>query len=165
MRFFILFCCVVVSACNPPADRPVPVLANACDSCPKYTIKANTAIWFIEYDGCEDAVLTRGNLLDSVHTIDAAIERLNSQSGPVQLERVRTNGDTLYVRLVNGEHYTQRMGTTGANHYMLSMLYTLTDHFGYNVVHFDFTEGDHGGQPGFRDRGHHGAEQPKRICP
>jgi hypothetical protein len=161
-----------LSACGENSDAPgnkdsvaisAPVEKAGCDSCPQNAAKKNSYTWFADYTDCKQMSMLRGDLIDSVKTIDDAIGRLNTGE-KVKIEKVKTIGDTLYVRLVNGEWYTQRMGTTGATYYMYSVVFTLTDHFGYNVVHVDFEEGDHGGQPGFRDRKFRSTSEPLSIC-
>lgn len=52
-------------------------------------------------------------------------------------------GDTLYVSITDATFLTQQMGSSGAKVYLLEATYAFTELRDIDVVHFNFTEGDH----------------------
>ena len=58
---------------------------------------------------------------------------------------------TVRVLVVNGDYLTQRMGSDGAQDYLVAATYTLTDCPEITSVNFDFTQGDHA-EPGIYTR-------------
>jgi hypothetical protein len=61
----------------------------------------------------------------------------------VRPDFVKISHDTIFIRIKDSKHLTQRMGTTGARAFMSVTTYTLTELKGIRYVNFDFTEGDH----------------------
>ena len=71
------------------------------------------------------------------------VEYLNLVNPNVQLEYVKTSGDTAYVRIPDAMYFTQQMGSSGPFFYFASAVYNLTEVPGIRYVSFDFEEGDH----------------------
>ena len=132
--------------------------------CAEDSLKQNSFIWYPSVDPKGGIILKRGNKLSAVKNVDSAIT-LVAEKFKIKLKKIKTEGDTIFLEIVNTNYFTQQMGSTGSSEFMLSCIYTLTDHFGFNYVNFSFEEGDHGGQPGTRDRNHHHVESPTNICP
>lgn len=56
-----------------------------------------------------------------------------------------------FVQIINAEYLTQRMGSSGAQDYLASVTYTLTENKQIKKVNFFFEEGDQavpGSMPG-----------------
>lgn len=80
------------------------------------------------------------------------LERIINKSWPrVQIEFIRTSNDTVFVSIPDSEALTQQMGSAGAESFMISTTYSLTELKGINHVSYDFEEGDHA-VPGVYDR-------------
>jgi hypothetical protein len=145
-------------------DQPPPVTKSInCNTCLDHPQKAAGYGWFSDADNCGNIILYRGSLTDSIKNIEEAIARFNGAS-TLRIQKIGEKKDTLVVKLIHSEIYTQQMGTHGANEYMLSMIYSLTDHYGFNFVDVRFEEGDHGGQPGVFSRNKTGVGKPGKIC-
>lgn len=86
-------------------------------------------------------------------TLDAPsmIAFLNSKNPNVQLQYVKTSGDTLYVSIPDALYLTQQMGSTGPALFFAETVYNLTELPGIRYVSFDFEEGDHA-SPGVLSR-------------
>lgn len=82
---------------------------------------------------------------------DILIRRLNSCWLSVQLQYVTTSHDTLFVKIPYSRCLSERMGTSGANQYLSSAVYTLAEVKGITHVNFDFEEGEHA-SPGTLER-------------
>jgi hypothetical protein len=77
--------------------------------------------------------------------------RLNPRPGSPGIALVRVKDGTAYLRVVDGEQLTQRMGSTGAACYLAEATFTLTSLEEIDRVHVGFLEGDHA-NPGFYAR-------------
>ena len=62
---------------------------------------------------------------------------------PPKVKLGKIEKGTAFVEVINAEYLTQRMGTSGAQDYLASVTYTLTENPGIKVIHFVFDEGDH----------------------
>ena len=66
-----------------------------------------------------------------------------ASTGDVKLDLIKLSADTIFVRIKDSEHLTQRMGTAGAKGFISVATFTLTELKGIRYVNFDFIEGDH----------------------
>ena len=61
----------------------------------------------------------------------------------IKLVLIKTSNDTLYVSIPDSEFLGQRMGSAGAQAYMASTTYNLTELKNIKYVNFDMEAGDH----------------------
>jgi hypothetical protein len=80
-------------------------------------------------------------------SVPAVISFLNKANPDIKLELVKSSNDTLFLKIADAEHLTQRMGSTGPTMYFAAAVYNLTEVPGVRYVNFDFPEGDHA-EPG-----------------
>jgi len=71
------------------------------------------------------------------------IQLLNNNSDSIYLDYIKTSHDTIYVHIPHSEMLTERIGSTGAEMYLASTTYSLTELKNIKYVNFDFEEGDH----------------------
>jgi len=81
----------------------------------------------------------------------AVVTYLNTTNSNVQLELVKTSGDTAYLKIPDATFLTQQMGSTGSMMYLATVVYNLTEIPGIKYVNCDFEVGDHAG-PGTYSR-------------
>jgi hypothetical protein len=74
---------------------------------------------------------------------EAVIGFLNKRYPNVQLQLVKTSGDTLYMSIPEATYLTQQMGSSGPQIYFADVVYNLTEIPGIRYVNFNFEEGDH----------------------
>jgi hypothetical protein len=80
------------------------------------------------------------------------IEKIVNKTWPkVQIKYLKTSKDTVFIAIPNSEVLTQQMGTSGAEAFMISTTYSLTDLKGIKYVSYDFEIGDHA-NPGVYSR-------------
>ena len=79
---------------------------------------------------------------DSLTTV-AVIGFLNKTNPNIQLSFINQSNDTVFIKIPDAEHLTQRMGSTGPTMYFANAVYNLTEIPGVRYVNFDFEEGDH----------------------
>ena len=56
---------------------------------------------------------------------------------------MKVEGETVYIKIFKDDILTQRMGTSGAESYINSILYTLFSVEAVKCIDLDFKEGDH----------------------
>lgn len=104
-----------------------------------------TELWKFEFDSvANDMQIVTLRSFDK-DTLQAAtvINFLNQQYPEVKLEYVKTTADTVCTKIPDSDYLSQHMGSAGADFYLKSATYLLTDLKGINYVSFDFREGDH----------------------
>lgn len=79
------------------------------------------------------------------------IAALNENFSDVQLQLKKISHDTIYVSIPDSKKLTQEMGSTGAENYLASAVYNLTELKNVKYVNFEMKEGDHAG-PGVFSR-------------
>lgn len=115
--------------------------------------------WYSEVGSKEGDLLVRGKRLDRiVNDIDKLIYAINGSDkdpelfrareheepiGPPKLKLIGIEGEVLSVEVINDEYLTQRMGSTGANEFLATATFTLTEYDNIKIVNFIFEEGDH----------------------
>jgi hypothetical protein len=132
--FLILVFMILMTACNNREKSKkdvgqMPMWDFDCDSISKLrNVNADT--------------LTYAKLIKGIN--DKYLEK-------VYLEFVKISQDTIFVAIKNSTYLTQQMGTCGANQYIISTTFALTELTHINNVAFDFVAGDHA-WPGINNR-------------
>ena len=124
------------------------------------SLPENDHIWHVEVDSSAGTeALVRGGKIDAIRNdVEKLVVALNgTDKAPGTL---RTDGDrepndlpkgrllsitehTASVEVINAEYLTQRMGSSGAQAYLASVTFTLTENPQIKKVKFIFEEGDH----------------------
>ena len=107
---------------------------------------SSEAIWRYEYNQqTEEFEVKQLRSVDRGTLTGETLEKIINKSWPkVQIKFIRTSNDTAFIFIPDSEVLTQQMGTAGAEGFMISTTYSLTELKGINHVSFDFKEGDHG---------------------
>jgi hypothetical protein len=64
-------------------------------------------------------------------------------NAPLKVKLLNVKDHTASVEIINAEYVTQRMGSSGAQAYLASITFTLTENPQIKKVNFIFEEGDH----------------------
>lgn len=76
--------------------------------------------------------------------VKAMVDSLNAAKGDnPKMAYLKTECGTVFVKVIDSDLLTERMGTTGAESYLAAATYSFTSLQGIARVHFDFEEGDH----------------------
>jgi hypothetical protein len=156
-RHLIYIIIISLFACNRgnKTETASDSLSNesAQSHAPQPVAVISDPVWSLEFD-----TVTQVSYLKPLRTIDEGTAKvqdmitiLNKAWPEVQMKLVKVSGDTVYVRISESSMLTQQMGTTGAEAYMSTATYTLTEPRGIKYVNFDFREGDHA-MPGTYER-------------
>src|SRR5690554_1393284 len=123
------------------------------DTLPVFSYNPEQAIWVLDYDSITNAeqVRKQKHISEDSLTIQVITSLLNETYPFVQIGKVESVRDTVFVHIPNSEVLTQQMGTYGAFEYLVAATYSYTDLQGIEFVVFDFKEGDHAA-PGLYDR-------------
>lgn len=141
----VIIAAAIIYVLSRQADRPVYDMSYA---------------WYVDYDAkTGDALMIRGEnvdeIKDDINTLIAALNASDGDpafsrspgdqgpNGPPKIKLRNIENGTVHIEVVNGEYLTQRMGTSGAQDYLATVTYTLTEHPGISRVDFLFEEGDH----------------------
>jgi hypothetical protein len=103
------------------------------------------ALWKYDYNQQTDEFeLIQLRSVDRDTLTGKALENIINTSWPrVNIAFLRTSNDTAYLSIPYSEVLTQQMGSAGAESFMISTTYSLTELKGINYVSFHFAEGDH----------------------
>ena len=71
------------------------------------------------------------------------VELINVNYDSIHIDYLRTSHDTVYLAIPHSETLTEKSGDTGAENFMASTVYSLTEVKGIRFVNFEFKGGDH----------------------
>ena len=102
-------------------------------------------IWKYDYNQqTEEFEVKQFRPVDSDTLTGETLEKIINKSYPkVQIKFIRTSNDTAFISIPDSKVLTQQMGSAGAESFMVSTTYNLTELKDINYVLFDFEEGDH----------------------
>jgi hypothetical protein len=111
------------------------------------------AIWGYEYNQqTEEFELKQLRSVDRDSLTGETLEKIINKSFlKVQIKFIRTSNDTAFISIPDSKVLTQQMGSAGAESFMISTTFSLTELKDINYVSFDFEEGDHA-RPGVYNR-------------
>jgi spore germination protein GerM len=133
----------------------------------KHALRDTSSIWYVEADSGGTEALVRGGKIDAIkHDVKKLVAALNASgkypgisrtpgnrepNGRPQVKLTKIKNDVAFIEVVNAEYLTQRMGSSGAQAYLASVTFTLTENPRIKKVNFIFEEGDHA-MPGIYSR-------------
>jgi len=148
----IVFVCCVIFSCNSNENKTEEVqeetvkdtLSASSDSL--RTVINHPMIWTVneEKTGKEKLSKPEGIKLDTFSSVHL-VQLINSNFPDIHLDLVKISSDTVYVKIPDSKKLTEEMGSTGAEEYMASATYTLTELKNIKYVNFAMKEGDHAG--------------------
>jgi hypothetical protein len=162
IKKLLTICCVslILFSCNSSEDKTQEqvieqttvdsaVVDTRADTA--LTIVTSPMIWTIDDNDPENEKLKKPEAkLDTVSSTNL-VQLLNKSYPDVQMDLLKISHDTMYVKIPDSKKLTQQMGSTGAQNYLASATYTLTEHKNVKYVNFNMKEGDHAG-PGVFSR-------------
>jgi hypothetical protein len=137
---------------TPPEQEVTDTVSseNPVDS--MRTIINRSMIWTVQPQGSEKQKLkapdsTQINTYSSAQLIDL----LNANYPDIHLDFVKISHDTMYVKIPDSNVLANQIGDTGAENYLASTTYTLTEMKNIHFVKIDMKAGDHA-EPGVYSR-------------
>jgi hypothetical protein len=160
---FVLFAIsmIVLLSCNPGSNKKnanpdietadtVFEPANDTGGDSSLIMKNKSLLWQVE--GTEALKLHKPRVpgIDTM-SVKNLLQLINNNYDSIHLDYIKTSHDTIYVHIPQSEMLTERIGSTGAEMYMASATWSLTELKGIKYINFDFEEGDHA-SPGVYSR-------------
>jgi spore germination protein GerM len=123
-----------------------------------YTDRSYT--WYVDYnEKSDDVFMVPGTRIheikNDVHKLVAALNGSDADpgsfrtpaeregAGAPKIKLMKVEHGVAFVEIINAEQVTQRMGSSGAQDYLASVTYSLTENRQIKKVNFIFEEGDH----------------------
>jgi hypothetical protein len=164
MKYDLLFITVIIScslwiSCNTHNEEkpvtPVEIEDTVFESstpAPDSNLHINNEPRLWQVDNTNGFKLQKPGV-PGIETMAAkdVIRLINDNHDSIHLNYLKTSHDTIYVQIPHSEMLTERIGSTGADAYMASTTYSLTELKGIHYVNYDFKEGDHA-SPGVYSR-------------
>jgi hypothetical protein len=100
-------------------------------------------IWSVEFDTISSKFYMKETNSLKSQTLNQVIEKLNEENPQIILKLNRISNDTVFVQIDDSEFLTEQCGTAGADSYLASVIYNLTEFKNIEYVNFDFELGDH----------------------
>ena len=102
-------------------------------------------LWVSDYDTIKNEFYLKQQRKVNADTLTAAtlINDLNAAWENIKLVLLKTSNDTLYVSIPDSKFLGEQMGSAGAQAYMASTTYSLTELKGIDYVNYDMKAGDH----------------------
>jgi hypothetical protein len=152
--FLIILGCTDTKQAKPVLDEPAnetTVMADSNES--SFVYNESEAIWGFVIDTLTgDEKLVQLKPVENEALTGEKIEKIINNTWPrVQIKFLKTSNDTAFISIPESEVLTQQMGTAGAESFMVSTVYSLTEIKGIKFVSFDFEMGDHA-SPGVYNR-------------
>jgi len=135
-----------------PAVMPVDTVATSSSSDTAKTIVNRSMIWTVEPGGEKSEKLKgpENAQLDTFSTTQL-IDLLNQNFPDIRLDLVKISNDTIYVKIPDSKRLTNEIGNTGAENYLASTTFTLTELKNIKYVNIAMKPGDHA-EPGVYSR-------------
>ncbi len=158
--FVSIFVAAVLLSChsqdNTKSDSPEVVTEDTVYDSPTagndstLYIKNQSLLWHVDDTKGFKLIKPKTEGINEMPAINV-IQLLNNNFDSIQIDYVKTSHDTIYVHIPHSEMLTERMGSTGAESFLASATYSLTELKDIRYVNFDFVEGDHA-SPGVYSR-------------
>lgn len=151
---FILIAIIasVVQGCNSNNDKKaevknevspdtVSISHHGTDSA--ITIINRTIIWTVNNDSGREKLTPPNDIKLDTLSSQHLIQLINENFPDIHLDFIRVSHDTMYVRIPDSKKLTQGIGDTGAENYLASATYTLTELKNIKFVNIAMKPGDH----------------------
>lgn len=116
------------------------------------TIINRSLIWTVDEEkpGEEKLKKPEGAVPETFSSVQL-IDALNNNFPEIHLDLLKVSHDTMYVDIPDSKRLAREIGSTGAENYMASATYTLTELKNVKFVNFKFAPGEHA-EPGTYSR-------------
>ncbi|HEY5465360.1 MAG TPA: hypothetical protein VIJ95_19050 [Hanamia sp.] len=162
MKFsLIVAAAFLILSCNSENDKNSEIknkvnadtaasASNSIDS--TKTITNRTIIWTVTNEDSGKEKLSRPEdvKLDTFSS-SHLIQVINENFPDIHLDLIKISHDTIFVKIPDSKKLTQGLGDSGAENYLASATYTLTELKNIKFVNFAMEAGDHA-EPGVYSR-------------
>lgn len=157
----LAFTVCLLYACNsnqnetvktPPEEEVTDTVSAVNNADSMRTIVNRSMIWTVQPQDSEKQKLKApDSTLIRTYSSAQLIDLLNKNYPDIHLDLVKTSHDTIYVKIPDSQKLANEIGDTGAENYLASATYTLTEMKNIHFVNIDMKAGDHA-EPGVYSR-------------
>ena len=123
---------------------------NSADS--MRTIVNRSMIWTVQPNESDNQKLIAPDSTQiKTYSSEQLVNLLNQNYPDIHLDFIKTSHDTIYVKIPDSKRLASELGDTGAQNYLASATYTLTESNGIQYVNISMKAGDHA-EPGVYSR-------------
>ena len=137
---------------TPPEQEVTDTVSsdNSVDS--MRTIINRSMIWTVQpQSGEKQKLKAPDSTMINTYSSARLIDLLNQNYPNIRLDFVKISHDTMYVKIPDSKVLTNQIGDTGAENYLASATFTLTEMKDIHFVNIDMKAGDHA-EPGVYSR-------------
>lgn len=152
------FCCAIFSCHSNDQEKVTQeeiqdsTVSAGISSDSAKTIINQSMIWTVDDENPEKEQLKKPlNAIPDTFSTAHVIQLINENFPGIQMELIKVSNDTVYVKIPDDKRLTQEIGNTGAENYMASATFTLTELKHIKYVNFALQPGDHA-EPGVFSR-------------
>jgi len=116
------------------------------------TVTNRNIIWTVDDENAgREKLKAPGITIPDSFSVAHVIQLLNQNFPDIQMELIKVSDDTAYVKIPDDKRLTQEIGNTGAENYLASATFTLTEIKNIKYVNIALEPGDHA-EPGVYSR-------------
>jgi hypothetical protein len=131
---------------------PIDTVSASVSGDTARTIVNPSMIWTVESGNSQNEKLKGPEkVLIDTFSSHQLIDLLNKNFPDIQLDLVKISNDTIYVKIPDNKRLANEMGNTGAENYLASTTFTLTELKNIKYVNIAMKPGDHA-EPGVYSR-------------
>jgi len=144
-QFLPAVCLLALFSCNRGTEQQQENQDSIKTTIDSNQVTLSDAHYFWEADLSGKTMVMKKTRIASPDSLNVSsvIGMLNTEYPDLKLTMLKTSGDTVFIKVENERHLTQRMGSTGAETVLAEITYNLTEVSGIQHVKLDFRQGDH----------------------
>ena len=144
MRFILFILIGLLFSCKGGGSKTGDMQNDSLQAEEKISPESKL-IWITDYDTLSGEFFLKQQRTINADSLTAerVIASINAAWEDIVIVFNKLSNDTLYVSIPESEFLTQRMGSAGAEGYLASTTYNLTEVKGIKFVNYNFEEGDH----------------------
>lgn len=154
----VFVCCVIISCHSNDEEKvtyeesPDSTTSSGISSDSAKTITNRTMIWTVDEQNAETEKLKAPQeAIPDSFSVNHIIQLLNKNFPGIEMELVKVSNDTAYVKIPDDKRLSQEIGNTGAENYLASATFTLTEIKNIKYINISLQPGDHA-EPGVYSR-------------
>lgn len=108
-------------------------------------VKNSPFLWHADFEETTNTYKIKAPAEKSLDTLSGAsfVNMINNDWDSIHVDYLKTSHDTIYLNIRNSDYLTQRVGSSGAENFLATTTYSLTEVKGIRFVNFKFKSGDH----------------------
>ena len=108
-------------------------------------VKNSPLLWYADFEEASNTYKIKKPAQSRLDTVagERIISLINNDWDSIHVDYVKKSHDTVFVSISKSEYLTQKIGSSGAENFMATTTFSLTEMTGVKYVNFKFKAGDH----------------------